>query len=172
MERDVGLTVTRSPAPPYQRHQGQYSPDFNEVPRSEGGYSYDGHRLSDKIHRPRSPRAESPIPIWEDEGAKEVVDHPSEHPYRYPQPDQKEKPVGLGVYEYEDERRPSSREYCGLSKKWFFILMAGIILIICGIALGAGLGVGLGQDKESYAFALEALASTTDESQAGGERYT
>jgi hypothetical protein len=72
----------------------------------------------------------------DEEGQKEVVP-----PNRQKQGQQ----PGLvpGILGYQSEEDKSGRTYCGLSKLWFFLLLAGIIIIVLAIALGVGLGVGL-----------------------------
>lgn len=40
---------------------------------------------------------------------------------------------------------PRKRRICGLTAKWFYILLAVLIFLMVAIALGVGLGVGLTQ---------------------------
>ena len=90
--------------------------------------------------------------VWEEEGQKEVVP-----PRQRPEPDG--LPPGILGYGTEDDR---SRTYCGLSKKWFFLLLAAIIIVILGIALGVGLGVGLKQKKSSPSSSSSAPTTGTN----------
>lgn len=82
----------------------------------------------------------------DDEGQKEVV--PPSRPKQGQQP-------GLvpGILGYSSDEDKSGRTYCGLSRLWFFVLVAAIIIIILAIALGVGLGVGL-KNHSSWVYSI------------------
>lgn len=124
-----------SSSPPYSQppHYGvdthAYSP-HGEAP------SPMQHRLSNK-ERPMSPELSSAFPqtVMAAEGDKEVV------AYSQPQPLPYQRPV-------DGSGSGNERRILGMKSKWFYGLLA--LLIVLAIGLGVGLGVGLGTKDSGY----------------------
>jgi hypothetical protein len=101
---------------------------------------------SPPMSKERSTSAEMSSPglqsVLDDEGNKEVIS---------PRRQQQGGHPGLvpGILGYSSDNEKTGRTYCGLSRLWFLIALAAIIIIVLGIALGVGLGVGL-KNNNSY----------------------
>ncbi|KAK6388254.1 hypothetical protein LTR65_008096 [Meristemomyces frigidus] len=120
-------------SPPYQQYPN--SPELASVPQygADDSVRHLGPRLSTK-GRPLSPELMSPglESVWAGEGEKEVF-------YPTTQPDPYEAP--------REQPRPAKRRVCGIAGRWFYVLLA--VIILTAIGLGVGLGVGLWAKKTS-----------------------
>ena len=80
--------------------------------------------------------------MWDAEGAKEVVPPETEHYHQHRYGD---VPPGFFAHgrnaEHDDDR-----EFFGLSRKRFFVMVALPIILIIAVGLGVGIGVELGMD--------------------------
>lgn len=56
-------------------------------------------------------------------------------------------------YMHTGEKTAQKTRICGISTTKFYILLAAVILLVLGAALGIGLGLGLSTDNESVLFA-------------------
>ena len=141
------LTIPRSASSLQQRSPDQLHYEYFQVPQYENASSNPEHRLSNKE---LSPELESPIPVWSEESAKEVVYGQASRTDDYLQSQWQHaylpEPSGSEVKRSSDD----SREYCGMRRKPFFVLIASIFLVLLAIALGIGLGLGLKHSHKSY----------------------
>ena len=92
----------------------------------------------------------------DEEGQKEVVppNRPkqSQHPGMVP-----------GILGYQSDEDKSGRTYCGLSRLWFFILLAAIIIIVLAVGLGVGLGIGLKNNSSWVYYIVQRSGFSNDE---------
>lgn len=116
------------------------------------------------MSKERSTSAEFSSPglqsVPDEEGQKEVVP-----PRRQGQPG-----MVPGILGYRPDKDREGRTYYGLSRLWFFLLLAAIIIIVLAIALGVGLGVGLSNSNNSYVYASTQSCAYTDYMQLFGNK--